>query len=270
MADFELKKYLDAGVSVARTAGKEIKDAFFKQKTPQIKSSAGDPVTETDKLVEKMIVSTLQEVYPEHSFIGEESTEVGGQNELTDNPTWIIDPVDGTTNFVHCVPHVCVSIGLAIRKQVVVGVVYNPMLDEMYTATKGGGAYCNGNRIHVSGQEDIGRSLVYATVTKKHADTKFANMKACRMEGAGLRNFGCASESLCFIANGSLDIMYDYGLHVWDVAAGVLLVEEAGGVVLDPNESQFDLMSRRILAASSRKLASTISSVLTHIDYPRD
>ncbi|XP_072020129.1 inositol monophosphatase 1-like [Amphiura filiformis] len=273
MADYtteELKVYLETAVNIARTAGKEVQNKFYKKKRTEIKSSLGDPVTETDKLIEKMFVTTIKEKYPSHRFIGEESTAAGKRTSFTDNPTWIIDPIDGTTNFVHCLPYVCISIALVIKQQVVLGIVYNPMHDLMYTAIKGQGAFCNEDTIHVSGQEEIGRSLIHASATMSNCEIKLNNMKALLQAGAGLRYFGCVAEGLCHVANGSLDAYVDSGFHAWDVAAGALIVEEAGGILLDPTGGPFDLMCRRILVASSQNLASTITPLLTHIEYPKD
>ncbi|XP_072027358.1 inositol monophosphatase 1-like isoform X2 [Amphiura filiformis] len=258
--------YLKKGIDVAKTAGKEVQKAFFTSKTTSTKSDAWDLVTETDKLVEKIIVSSLQEAYPTHSFIGEESTAAAGQqSKLTDNPTWIIDPIDGTTNFVHSFPFSTISIGLTINKELVVGIVYNPMHDEMYTATKGGGAFCNGHKIRVSRQEDIQQSIVSATVIKAKVDGHLSNIRSLITAGIhGTRNVGSAALALSYIASGSLDALYDYGLHSWDVAAGILIVHEAGGVTIDPtNNGPVNLETPRIVAASSMKLALSISHLIT-------
>ncbi|XP_072027363.1 inositol monophosphatase 1-like [Amphiura filiformis] len=275
LADYteeELKGLLDSGVEVARIAGKEIRDVFYKTKATETKEHNADLVTETDKLVEDIIIKSLKEKYPTHSFIGEESTAASGKRTLTTNPTWIIDPIDGTTNFVHSYPYCVVSIGLTIGTQLAVGIIYNPMLEELYTATKGGGAFCNGKRIHVSGQEDIRKCLVAATVSRRGLEGKLSSLKnLVQAEIHGTRNTGSAAANLCLVANGSIDVMYDYGLHSWDIAAGVLIVEEAGGVVLDPSSlAPIDLLARRLLAASSMKLAQTVGPLLVHVDFPRD
>ncbi|XP_019629723.1 PREDICTED: inositol monophosphatase 1-like [Branchiostoma belcheri] len=264
----------DAAVEVARKGGEEIKSAFSGEKSIQTKSSATDLVTETDGKVEKMIISTLSGKFPSHSFIGEESA--GNKVELTDNPTWIIDPLDGTMNFVHGFPFVAVSIALSVKKEVVVGVVYNAILDQMFTAQPGKGAFMNGKPIHVSGQEDVKKSMLIAELGKSRAKDKvdkvFSNLGAFYNEDKSIhacRVLGSPALDMCQVASGGGDACYlfgEYGIHVWDIAAGALIVREAGGVVLDTTGGPFDMMSRRVLCASSEKLARTIAEGLTQMD----
>ncbi|XP_071785527.1 inositol monophosphatase 1-like [Asterias amurensis] len=269
------QEYLSAAVEIARKAGEEIRTTFQLKKTIEIKSSPVDLVTETDQKVEKLIISFLQNKFPDHSFIGEESTAAGSHCELTDNPTWIIDPVDGTTNFVHCFPFVAVSIGLSINKENTVGVIYNPILDEMFTAIKGGGAFCNDKPISCSKQEDVCKCLAIAEVgssrDKAHVKTKLGNIAAVIDRGAhGLRSLGSAALNMCQVARGGGDVYFEHGIHCWDMAAGAVIVTEAGGTVIDPKGGPLDLMKRNVIAASSPQLAETISSCLTHIEFPRD
>lgn len=126
----------------------------------EIKSDDIDLVTETDQQVEKMLISSLSKQFPDHKFIGEESVAGGSQCNLTNAPTWIIDPIDGTMNFVHGFPHCCISIGLFIEQVPEIGIVYNPVLEQLFTAVKGRGAYLNGKRIKVSGQTDLSKSML--------------------------------------------------------------------------------------------------------------
>lgn len=125
-----------------------------------MKSCDIDFVTETDKQVEKLLMDGLGKQFPDHKFIGEETASAGVQSTLTSTPTWIIDPVDGTLNFVHGFPHSCISIGLFINCQPTIGIIYNPVLEQLFTAKKGHGAYYNGKRIHVSGQTDLTKAIV--------------------------------------------------------------------------------------------------------------
>ncbi|XP_061521909.1 inositol monophosphatase 1-like isoform X2 [Phycodurus eques] len=144
---------LEHCVEVATQAGKVIREGLKSDIAVMHKSSQVDLVTETDQRVERLIISSIKAKFPTHSFIGEESVAAGAPSVLTDDPTWIIDPIDGTTNFVHGFPFVCVSIGFTVKKQIEFGVVYSCIEDKMYTARKGKGAYCNGVPIKVSGQE---------------------------------------------------------------------------------------------------------------------
>ncbi|KAF3822576.1 hypothetical protein GH733_007950, partial [Mirounga leonina] len=151
---------MDYAVTLAREAGEVVREAIKSEMNVMIKSSPADLVTATDQKIEKMLISAIKEKYPSHSFIGEESVAAGEKSVLTDSPTWIIDPIDGTTNFVHRFPFVAVSIGFTVNKKMEFGVVYSCLEDKMYTGRKGKGAFCNGQKLQVSQQEDITKSLL--------------------------------------------------------------------------------------------------------------
>nr|XP_017196905.1 inositol monophosphatase 1 isoform X2 [Oryctolagus cuniculus] len=144
---------MDYAVTLARQAGEVVREALKNEMNVMIKSSPADLVTATDQKVEKMLIASIKEKYPSHSFIGEESVAAGEKSTLTNNPTWIIDPIDGTTNFVHRFPFVAVSIGFVVNKKMEFGVVYSCIEDKMYTGRKGKGAFCNGQKLQVSQQE---------------------------------------------------------------------------------------------------------------------
>lgn len=235
-----------------------------------------DLVTATDKEVEQLLIRGLLDAFPDHKFIGEEESAAGGApNKLTDAPTWIIDPVDGTMNFVHSFPHSCISIGLKVNKVTEIGIVFNPMLDQRFTARRGQGAYLNGRRIHVSGQKELGKSLV-TTEFGTSRDTErlkviFENFQKIVPKVHGIRMLGAAALNLSMVALGAADINFEFGVHAWDVCAGELLVLEAGGVVIDTSGDKFDIMSRRVLAASSEELAQEFAKQLTQFyPQPRD
>lgn len=133
---------------------------MFAQKTVETKSGAIDFVTETDTEVEKILIQGISNYFPDHRFIGEESVSSGGHCELTEVPTWIIDPVDGTMNFVHGFPHCCISIGLFINCEPEIAIIYNPVLTQLFTAVKNKGAFLNGKRIHVSKEKDLSNALI--------------------------------------------------------------------------------------------------------------
>ncbi|XP_078396779.1 inositol monophosphatase 1 [Cetorhinus maximus] len=266
---------MEAAVAVARQAGAVICDALRKEQTVQIKSSPADLVTETDQNVEKMIISTLKEKFPSHSFIGEESVADGAPSILTDNPTWIIDPIDGTTNFVHRFPFVAVSIGFSVNKQSEIGIVYSCVEDKMYTARRGQGAFCNGKQLKVSGQEDISKALIVTELgsnrTPEILRTVLSNMeKLISIPSHGIRALGTAAVNMCMVATGGADAYYEMGIHCWDMAAAAVIVTEAGGVVMDISGGPFDLMSRRVIAAGSRAIAERIAQEVQIIPYQRD
>ncbi|KAJ1427139.1 Inositol monophosphatase-like [Sesbania bispinosa] len=234
------------------------------------KAGEVDLVTETDKACEDLIFNHLKQLYPTHKFIGEETTAAFGATELTDEPTWIVDPLDGTTNFVHGFPFVCVSIGLTIRKIPTVGVVYNPILNELFTGIRGKGAFLNGNPIKVSSKTELISSLlVHEAGTKRDnltvdAFTKRVNSLLFKVRS--LRMTGSSALNLCGIACGRLDIYFQYGFGgAWDVAGGAVIVREAGGVVYDPSGADFDITSQRV-AASNPSLKDALLDVLRQIE----
>nr|XP_020473117.1 inositol monophosphatase 1-like [Monopterus albus]XP_020473118.1 inositol monophosphatase 1-like [Monopterus albus] len=266
---------MDHSVEVTKKAGKIIYEALQKHIAIMQKSAPDDLVTETDQKVEQLIISSIREKYPTHSFIGEESVAAGAPSVLTDNPTWIIDPIDGTTNFVHRFPFVSVSIGFTVNKEIEFGVVYSCIEDKMYTARKGKGAFCNGVPIKVSGLEDISQSLVLTEMGFKkdpeQLKTMLANIKSIlTIPVHGIRCPGSAAVNLCLVACGSADAYYHMGIHCWDMAGGAAVVTEAGGVVMDISGGPFDLMSRRLIVASSRAIAERIAKELTEFNVGRD
>lgn len=175
------KECMDYCLVVTKEAGKMIQEALKKEISAMHKSSPVDLVTETDQQVEAHIISSLKKRYPTHSFIGEESVAAGAPSVLTCSPTWIIDPIDGTTNFVHRFPFVSVSIGFAVNKEIEFGIVYSCIEEKLYSARKGKGAFCNGVPIKVSGQKDITKSLVLTELglksDPKHFDALMLNMR---------------------------------------------------------------------------------------------
>ncbi|KAI8567309.1 hypothetical protein RHMOL_Rhmol02G0111100 [Rhododendron molle] len=224
-------KFLAIAVEAAKKAGELIRKGFYQTKHVEHKGQV-DLVTETDKACEDLIFNHLKQYFPSHQFIGEETTAACGVTELTDEPTWIVDPLDGTTNFVHGFPFVCVSIGLTIGKIPTIGVVYNPIMDELFTGIHGKGAFLNGNLIKVSSQTELMKSLLATEV------------RSLRMSGS------CAL-NLCGIACGRLDLFYETGFGgPWDVAGGAVIVKEAGGVLFDPSGKEFDITAQRVAASN--------------------
>jgi inositol-phosphate phosphatase/L-galactose 1-phosphate phosphatase len=214
-------------------------------------------VTATDRTCEDIIIARLQAAFPTHLVIGEEgSSAQGSTNPLTSAPTWLIDPLDGTTNFVHGFPFVCVSVALAVNHQVVVGVVHNPILHETFTALRGAGAFRNDKGIRVSDVQVLAKALAGTEVGVSrdpivmNAITDRIHKVAARTRS--IRASGSCAMALCGVAMGRLDAFYEIGFGgPWDVAAGSLIVEEAGGSVLDPSGKEFRLMGRRVLATNA-------------------
>ncbi|XP_056148754.1 inositol monophosphatase 1-like [Lampris incognitus] len=266
---------MDHAVSVARKAGSLVREAVQNEMKVMTKSSSVDLVTQTDQKVETLIILSVKDKFPTHRFIGEESVAAGEPCVLTDSPTWIIDPVDGTTNFVHGYPFVAVSIGFAVNKQLEFGVVYSCIEDKMYTGKKGKGAFCNGQPLQVSDQKEINQAII-ATEFGSDRDPEvveriFSSMrKILCLPVHGIRGVGTAATNMCLVASGCVEAYYEIGVHCWDVAAAAVIVSEAGGVLMDVEGGPFDLMSRRVVAANCRSIAERIVKEIDAFSPPRD
>ncbi|XP_061111856.1 inositol monophosphatase 1-like [Conger conger] len=266
---------MNYGMFIARQAREVILHAFRIKKAVMLKSSPADLVTETDQRVEKMLISAIRDKYPKHKFIGEESVAAGEHLVLTDSPTWIIDPIDGTANFVHRFPFVAISIAFAVNKQTEFGIVYSCIEDKLYSAQRGRGAFCNDIPLSSSGQNDITKCLVVTEIGAERDQVALATMtsnihRILEIPIHGIRAVGTAAVDMCLIATGGADAYYHIGMHCWDIAASAIIVCEAGGVVIDTNGSEFDMMSRRVIAASSMSVAQKISKVITAFPCERD
>ncbi|XP_055084501.1 inositol monophosphatase 1 [Periophthalmus magnuspinnatus] len=269
---------MDHAVAVARKSGEMIREVVQNQDQSslvQTKSSAVDLVTETDQKVERLIIQSVKSKFPSHRFIGEESVSSGEPCILTSDPTWIIDPIDGTTNFVHRYPFVGVCIGFAVNQQVEWGVVYSAIEDKMFTARRGRGAFCNGRPLQVSTQTDVHRSMVATEFGSDRdpqvVDKIFSSLhKVLSLPVHGVRGAGSAALNMCAVARGSVELYYETGVHVWDIAAASVIVTEAGGVLRDTTGGALDLMSRRIVAANNETIATRIIAELEVYSSERD
>ncbi|XP_048254944.1 inositol monophosphatase 1-like isoform X1 [Haliotis rufescens] len=264
----ELEEYRDFAVEVATKAGEMIKKAFYKTKTVTNKGSGVDLVTETDKAVEKWVIGFIKERYPDHRFIGEETTDLDAPFDFRDDLTWIVDPIDGTNNFVHNVPEVAFSMGLTANKKVIVGVINLPVLDLMYTSMKGHGSYCNGRKLVTGSVEELKKSIVIydtgALRTPWNVDTVLKNVRNIITKTHGLRTYGAAAVHCCKMAEGHAQALVEYGLYCWDFVAGLLIAQEAGVHVMDPDGGPCDLMGHRILMGCTEKVANELSAMITH------
>ncbi|XP_030016304.1 inositol monophosphatase 1-like [Sphaeramia orbicularis] len=266
---------LNFGISVAKQAAEMIMSSLHHPKDVKLKSSAADLVTETDQRVEKFLIMTIRRRFPQHRFIGEESIGAGEHLELTDSPTWIIDPIDGTVNFVHRFPFVAVSIAFTVNKRTEFGIVYSCVDNKLFCAQRGQGAFLNGVPLHASGQEDVSRCVVVTEIGAERDDEALTTVTTniCRLLKLpvhGVRALGTAAVDMCQVASGAADVYYHIGMHCWDIAASALIVQEAGGIVMDTDGAEFDMMSRRVLAASSSAVASRIAQVIRTFPCRRD
>ncbi|XP_054870759.1 inositol monophosphatase 1-like isoform X4 [Amphiprion ocellaris] len=266
---------LNFGISIAKQASEVVLSAFQQHKEVKLKSSPADLVTETDQRVEKILISAIRNRYPQHRFIGEESVAAGEHLELTDSPTWIIDPIDGTVNFVHRFPFVAISIAFTVNRQTQFGIVYSCVEDKLFYAQRGGGAFLNGEPLHASGQQDISRCVVVTEIGAERDDVALSTMtsnirRLLQLPVHGVRALGTAAVDMCQVATGGADAYYHIGMHCWDIAASAIIVQEAGGVVMDTDGSEFDMMSRRVIAASSAAVADRIAQVIQAFPCCRD
>ncbi|KDR22876.1 inositol monophosphatase 2-like isoform X1 [Zootermopsis nevadensis] len=256
----DVDQYFETVLGITRDAGKIIKEGIARTKNVDTKLGSWDLVTQYDRRVENVLMKEISKKFPSHKFIAEETNaEQKATPELTNAPTWIIDPIDGTTNFVHGFHLTCISIALSIEKEVVIGIIYNPILDQLFTAIKGQGAHLNNQRINASQVEELCKSMVclessFACIPSLK-DSIMKRTEACVKVAHGIRVLGSAALALCYVAMGVAEAYHIDGLQCWDVAAGALIVREAGGIVLDSTGGTFDMMSHRILACGTKKLA---------------
>ncbi|XP_071340889.1 inositol monophosphatase 1-like isoform X4 [Trachinotus anak] len=263
-----------------------VREALLKDIAVMQKSSPVDLVTETDQKVEQLIISSIKEKYPTHSFIGEESVAAGAPSVLTDNPTWIIDPIDGTTNFVHRFPFVSISIGFTVKKEV---------SDRVWDCLQ----LHRGQNVHGTERERsiLQRSPYQSVWTRRYYPVSgtdrngFQEGSRAVQNNAGqhqdhphhpctwskhpvsihrIRSPGSAAVNMCLVACGSADAYYHMGIHCWDMAGGAVVVTEAGGVIMDISGGPFDLMSRRLIVASSRAIAERIVKEIKEFNVGRD
>lgn len=245
------EQFLKEASHIARSAGELIMEMQAQDRKVSYKS-ARDMVTEVDQACENLIVSALQERFPDHNILAEE----GGDHENRESDyQWIIDPLDGTTNFVHGFPAYCVSIGLHYQNQALLGVIYDPLRDEIFTASRGNGAFLNNKPIEVSKTDSLDRSLLATGFPYANDETFDLNMQLwVKIYGQtqGLRRAGAAALDLAWTACGRLDGFWEMELKPWDMAAGVLLVTEAGGSVSSPTQDQFSIFAGNVVATNAK------------------
>ncbi|KAI9805508.1 MAG: hypothetical protein M1825_000759 [Sarcosagium campestre] len=247
LSEPNLQEIHDVLIAIAHEAGDMIVAANPSTVTSGIKKNSADLVTETDRAVELMVYTRLRSRYPEYDFLGEETYKAN--TPLTTRPTFVVDPIDGTVNFVHGHPHVCVSLGFCVDERPAVGVVYNPFTRTLYSGVRGRGSFLNGTTPLPlrRGREPL-RGLQGALVAvewgsdrvARNFDVKartFRSLAAAKEDrGAmvhSLRSHGSAALNFCAVASGALDVYWEAGCWAWDVAAGWLILEEAGGIVAD-------------------------------------
>jgi myo-inositol-1(or 4)-monophosphatase len=250
-------------LGAARKAGRSLARDFGEVEQLQVsRKGPADFVSVADEKAERILKEELQKARPTYGFLMEESGETPG----TDGQhRWIVDPLDGTTNFLHGLPHFCISVALERAGEIVAGVILDPIKDELYWAERGVGAYLNDRRIRVSSRRNLGEALLATGIPfQEHGDhSAFATeLTAVMPKVAGVRRFGAAALDLAYVAAGRYEGFWESGLSPWDMAAGILLVREAGGYVTEIGGGEKMLDSGSVLAAND-KLHSVIQRLLS-------
>jgi len=257
-----IKKIID----VVYKAGEIAKEGFFKAKEIKFKSQI-DLVTQYDLKIEQYLLRQLQQEFKDFEIIGEEL----GSSGCSSGNTIIIDPIDGTTNFVHQIPIFAISIGVVIENELTFGVVYNPILDELYSATKDKGAFFNGKKMKVSKTLSLTQSLIATgfpyTKIERGFDYEWTvrSFENLLPHTRDIRRLGAASLDLCYVARGVFDGYYEINLKPWDSSAGVLMVLEAGGIVTNGANKDFDL-SDKLIVATNGKIHDELCAKLVNIN----
>ena len=261
---------LNNAVKAARRAGTIINRASLDIERLRVsRKDQNDFVTEVDQACEAAIIEILSTAYPAHGFLGEETGLTLGCKTITEHPDnlWIIDPLDGTTNFIHGMPVYAVSIALMQKNQITQAVVYDPSRDELFVASKGKGAYVNDRRLRVSKLDRLDEALIgtgFPFKQQDKIDAYLALFKQVSSRAAGLRRPGAAAIDLAYVAAGRYDGFFEMGLMPWDAAAGSLLITEAGGYVGNfQGEGDF-LFKGNIVAANPKVFAALVSILSAH------
>ncbi|MDU0204934.1 MULTISPECIES: inositol monophosphatase family protein [Paenibacillus] len=256
------KSFTAVAINTAAKAGQWIKSKVGDISRIDTKFSSQDLVTEVDKGSEKLIRNLIMTHFPDHSILGEEGVEPGPEASAKalqamseEEYLWIVDPIDGTTNFVHGFPFFSVSIALAHKGEIIVGVVYDPSRDELFVAEKGKGAYMHGKKTIVSLDGQLSSSLVATGLPADRNGALPINLKGIQALSPKVRNLriaGSAALHLAYVASGRLSGFWEIGLNAWDIAAGALLIQESGGKVTDTEGRPYNLAVRNILATNGQ------------------
>jgi myo-inositol-1(or 4)-monophosphatase len=251
-------------IAIVKTAGVFIRKEALNFNTSLIEyKGKNDLVSYVDKTAEKQLVEGLQKLIPSSGFITEEKTI----NKQSDDYNWIIDPLDGTTNFSHSLPPYCISVALMNKNKIILGIVYEVVSDECFYSWEGTKAYLNGKEIKVSEVDSLDKSLIatgFPTIKYNRMKEYMEVFDYCMKNTHGLRRLGSAAIDLAYVACGKFEVFYEYGLNPWDVAAGAFLVQQAGGKVSDFNGGNNYLFGEEMLAGNTHTHDSFLSVIKQH------
>lgn len=263
-----LHAMLNTAIKAVRQAGREMIRAQQRRHDLRVETKgAKDFVSEVDRDIETMLIELLSRAYPTHAFLGEET---GGQvaKRSGSDYEWVIDPLDGTTNFLHGHPQYSISLALRKEGRLFLGLVYDPLRDELFTAQRGKGAYLNNQRLRVSGPISLTDTLLatgFPFKYQQHIDAYLSMFKALFPHVADMRRMGSAALDLAYVAAGRVDGFWEFGLQPWDIAAGVLLVEEAGGLITDFNGGYDYFTSGNLVAGNAKVLKGILQTIQPHL-----
>ena len=241
---------INIGVSAARAAGNIILQGFERLDTIAINEKQhNDYVTEIDISAEEAIIQTIHKAHPHHGILAEESGQIANENIV-----WIIDPLDGTRNFLHGFPHFCVSIAVEENKKITQAIIYDPIRDELFTASRGRGAHLNNRRMRVSQHAQLRRALIGTgfPIREELVDDYLPTFSALLAKCGGMRRAGAAALDLAYVAAGRLDGFWEFNLNAWDIAAGSLLIKEAGGLISDFHGGEDHLYNGDVIAGNPK------------------
>lgn len=256
---------LNIAIRAARQAGRVLLRYYERTEQLTIQDKGrNDFVSEVDRAAEQAIVKELRAKYPDHAILAEESGRCG-EHEFV----WIIDPLDGTTNYLHGFPQFAVSIGLQHRDRLALGVIYNPLAEELFTAIRGEGAYLNDRRLRVANRRSLDGALIgtgFPFRDQRHLEQFLNMLKAIMRDAAGIRRPGSASLDLAYVAAGRLDGFWELGLAPWDLAAGAVLITEAGGTVTDLSGGDKFVNTGNIVAGNLKVQRAMLSCIRPFLD----
>lgn len=254
---------VNIAVRAARSAGNIMVRHLDRLDSLNVESKGrNDFVSDVDRMCEQEIIRTLRKAYPDHAILGEETGSHGDSDY-----EWVIDPLDGTTNYLHGVPHFAVSIALRHRGRLEAAVIYDPLRQELFTAHRGGGAQLEGRRIRVSARKDVNGALIgtgFPFKAQQHFPAYINQFAAVSGKAADLRRAGAAALDLAYVAAGRLDGFWEIGLQPWDMAAGVLLVKEAGGIVSDFKGGEDFMRSGNVVCGNPKLFKDLLTTINPH------
>ncbi|HET8817164.1 inositol-1-monophosphatase [Pseudidiomarina aestuarii] len=257
---------LNIAVRAARAAGKILVKNFGVEADINVQAkSQNDFVSEIDQAAESAIIRSIQKVFPDHTFLAEESGETGGKDA---DHQWIIDPLDGTTNYLRGIPHFAISIAYQFKGVTQVAVIYDPLREELFTATKGAGVQLNGKRLRVKARRDLQGALLATGFPFKRKDLleTYQNVFAALFEDAAdMRRNGSAALDLAYVAAGRMDGFWEFSLERWDIAAGALMVREAGGLITDFGGGHGYMTSGNVVAGNPKVVQGILGKARPHL-----